>query len=358
MEVQNTKSPTINTELTNKKNDNMEEQLHLQLSEEEAIERSLEKDYFHSLNLQKQMDIFNQYENKKIPDRFLDILFTSKEEQIRMRVLKYFSFNPDNRTQVNIVNLSLKDKNSDIRYQGLLHIFNSIKKCNKLRKRAIEIGIEDECEIIRALSALHTENLPLNWRNESSEMVLCCLAMNTSLNRNCLDELHDFLFNQSYKVRFYLAKNPKLKETIALRLSKDESSPVRASLLLNTSKKIQMSLIDDSDLLIIYLLSLSSDIVIHQYLLERMECYVAGTNSLFSALPSFDTNLWRELLNFSSRLNVLNDPLFVISDRFIEFSLKRPNIYKVPPLLSFVNSQLGKTFPVVDLSSNQTLSYE
>ena len=82
MEVQNTKSPTINTELTNKKNDNMEEQLHLQLSEEEAIERSLEKDYFHSLNLQKQMDIFNQYENKKIPDRFLDILFTSKEEQI------------------------------------------------------------------------------------------------------------------------------------------------------------------------------------------------------------------------------------------------------------------------------------
>ena len=242
MEVQNTKSPTINTELTNKKNDNMEEQLHLQLSEEEAIERSLEKDYFHSLNLQKQMDIFNQYENKKIPDRFLDILFTSKEEQIRMRVLKYFSFNPDNRTQVNIVYLSLKDKNSDIRYQGLLHIFNSIKKCNKLRKRAIEIGIEDECEIIRALSALHTENLPLNWRNESSEMVLCCLAMNTSLNRNCLDELHDFLFNQSYKVRFYLAKNSKLKETIALRLSKDESSPVRASLLLNTSKKIQMSL--------------------------------------------------------------------------------------------------------------------
>ena len=55
MEVQNTKSPTINTELTNKKNDNMEEQLHLQLSEEEAIDRSLEKDYFHSLNLQKQI---------------------------------------------------------------------------------------------------------------------------------------------------------------------------------------------------------------------------------------------------------------------------------------------------------------
>ena len=360
MEVHNIKTQTDNKKLTYIKNESTEEQLDLQLSEEEVIEKPKnEEDYFHSLNLQKQLDILNQYENKKIPDRFLKILFDSNEEKIRMRVLKSFYFNPENQAQKKIVNLSLKDKNSDIRYQGLLHICNSIRICsNKFKKRAIEISIEDECEIIRGLSALHTENLPLNWKNESSETVLCCLAMNTSLKRNCLDELHDFLFNQGYRVRFYLAKNFKLRESIALMLSKDEYSPVRASLLVNSSKEIQMSLIDDSDLLIIYLLSLSANVVIHQYLIDRMEHYKAGTNSVFSASPSFDSNLWRELLNFSSRLNVLNDPLFAISERFIELSLKKETLYKVSPILSFVISQLGRTFPVIDLSSNRPLSFE
>ena len=362
MDVHKIQAQSNYKKLIHIKDESTEEQLDLQLSEEEIVEKTrLEEEYLYSLDLERQLEIFNQYQNKnkKISDRFLKKLFGSNEKDVRLRVLRSFYFNSENQTQKNIVNLSLKDKNSEVRYQGLLHICNSIKNCsNKFKKRALEICIEDECDIIRGLSAFHMESLPLDWKNESSEIVLCCFAMNSLLDRNSLDELHDFLFNQSYRVRFYLAKNPKLRESIALMLSKDEYSPVRASLLPNSSKKLQMSLIDDSDLLIIYLLSLSSNVVLHKYLLDRMECYKAGINSAFSALPSFDTNLWRELLNFSSRLNVLNDPLLVISERFIEFSLKKETLYKESPLISFVISKLGKTFPVVDLSSNRPLSYE
>jgi hypothetical protein len=360
MKVQDIKAQSDNKGLDHVEDVSSEEQLFLQLSEEEPIKKPQnEEDYLHSLDLQKQLEILNQYENKKSPNRFFKILFNSNEEVVRLSVLKSFYFNPENQIQKRIVNKSLKDNNSDIRYQGLLHICSSIQICsNKFKKRALEICIEDECEIIRGLSALHAENLPLNWKNESSEIVLSCFAMNSSLNRNSLNELHEFLLSHSYRVRFYLAKNSKLRESIALMLSKDEYSPVRSSLLTNTSNEIQMSLIDDSDLLVIYLLSLSTDIVIHKYLIERMESYKIGANSVFSASPTFDPNLWRELLNFSSRLNVLNDPLFRISERFIKYYLKKETLYKVSPLLSFVISYLGKSFPLIDLLPNQQLSFK
>ena len=287
MDVYKIKTQSNNKKLIHIENESTEEQLDLQLSEEEIVEKTkLEEEYLYSLDLERQLEIFNQYQNKKIPDRFLKKLFNSNEKDVRLRVLRSFCFNPENQTQKKIVNLSLEDKNSEVRYQGLLHICNSIKNCsNKFKKRALEICIEDECDIIRGLSAFHMESLPLDWKNESSEIVLCCFAMNSSLNRNSLDELHEFLLNQSYRVRFYLAKNLKLRESTALILSKDEHSPVRSSLLTNSSKGIQISLIDDSDLLVIYLLSLTENVVIHEHLTKRMECYKAGTDSVFSASP-------------------------------------------------------------------------
>ena len=151
MDVYKIKTQSNNKKLIHIENESTEEQLDLQLSEEEIVEKTkLEEEYLYSLDLERQLEIFNQYQNKKIPDRFLKKLFNSKEKDVRLRVLRSFCFNPENQTQKKIVNLSLEDKNSEVRYQGLLHICNSIKNCsNKFKKRALEICIEAECDIIR-----------------------------------------------------------------------------------------------------------------------------------------------------------------------------------------------------------------
>ena len=225
--------------------------------------------YLDSLSIEDLKKLVRTYEDGIIPPEVIQVLNNSRDPRIRRLTLESLSNQPDKGTKIeySILN-AISDEDEGIRLLALdmslsMNIWIKNLKNNRtpLTQKVCLKALNDSSERIRSKAAFYTLKLPSEWHKDSSPIVLAGFAKNPYLTIKDRTEVSNLLVeHKDFRVRYALASNSAIKNPLVIeKLSKDLSPAVRAVLSLNSNKstEVEKRLSQDSNALVLYLLSIS-----------------------------------------------------------------------------------------------------
>ena len=240
------------------------------LSESEGKKPKLRTNqYLNSLNSWELEKLIRSYEGGVIPPEVVQVLSNSKDPKIRRLMLSTFSDNPEKNKKIEVSILNgIVDDDEGIRSLALdmslsMNIWIKDLKNNRssFTQKMCMQALNDSSDQIRSKAAFYTLKLPKQWHDEVSSAVLAGFAKNPYLTIKDRTEVANILVDhKDFRVRYALASNSAIKNPLVIeKLAKDLFPAVRGVLALNPYKsfEVEKRLSQDSNALVLYLLSIS-----------------------------------------------------------------------------------------------------